>query len=114
MNPLTKNGQLPEAIASVIRANDSPRIRAYMEYATGRHKLFEMGFHFPMEVDSYGNSFLNTDGFSLDGIIIWEVLVQRHFWGRVAKGELSLSPQQLFRLPAAPQQTLQTSAEVSM
>ena len=95
----TKTGLPPEEIRKILRAENSPRVNCFYEYATGRNKLFESGWYFPMRTDHFGNQYLDADGFSLDGIVTWEVWAQRYFWSRVAKGELGVDPRILFRLP---------------
>ena len=107
----TKTGLPPAEIRKILRAQDSPLVQCFYDHVTGRDKLFDSGWYFPMQVDAFGNSFLNSDGFSLDGVITWEVWAERYFWSRVAKGELGIDPRVLFRLKDAPLRTLQILAE---
>jgi len=106
----TKSGLPPEEIRKILRAENSPRVNCFYEYATGRNKLFESGWYFPMRTDHFGNQYLDADGFSLDGIVTWEVWAQRYFWSRVAKGEIGVDPRVLFRLTDEPLRTLEILA----
>ena len=106
----TKSGLPPEEIRKILRAENSPRVLCFYEYATGRSKLFDSGWYFPMRTDHFGNQYLDADGFSLDGIVTWEVWAQRYFWSRVAKGEIGVDPRVLFRLTDEPLRTLEILA----
>ena len=111
MNPAIKTGaDLPKGLESVIRANDSLVVRMVMDMFSKRHccRCADMCFRF--EVDPFGNNYLNAYGPALEGLTTFVVRLQRKFWWDVAKGELSLSPQKLFRLPVAPPQKPQTPA----
>lgn len=115
---ITKTGLLNEGLLSIIRAEQSPRIRAYMDYISGRYKWLYHDPYFPMEQDAYGNQFLNTDGHACEGVILWVAGIQRTYWRGVESGEFELNPKRLFRPPhraqVAPVQSVQKEARVVM
>ena len=110
MNPLTKTADFFEAFKKTVRANDSLVLRFLFDLWLKRHDCWkwENDFHFRM--DDFGNSFLDSDCYAIEGLIVWEVMRWRKYWGGVATGELGINPRVLFELDA-PQQSEQTSAE---
>ena len=114
MNPLTKTGRLPQAIESVVKANDSLLMKLVFDSLAGRYCAHCQSYYFHFREDEFGNSFLDTDVYALEGCVMWEARLHRHFWARVKSGELGVSAKVLFRLPeAGPQQTPQKLVSVS-
>lgn len=102
MNPLTKDGNIPKAIQSVIRANDSLLMRLVFDCLTGKYCAHCKFYIFPFREDAFGNAYLDSDGFAIEGCAAWEARMQKHFWARVKAEELGIDPKVLFRLPDAP------------
>ena len=113
LNPTTKTADIPEGIKSVIRANDSLRVRAMFDMFSGRHCCRCVSMQFCFRSDAFGNSFMDSDAAGIEGLSTFVARLQRRFWFDVAKGKLQLNPRRIFRPLAAPQQTTQ-SAELKL
>ena len=110
MNPTTKTALLPEGILAVIRAENSPNIKMLMDMRAKRDDSWLNEWNFPWALDADGNRFIDTNHYCVQGVVIWAVWVQKLFWSQVAKGELSINPRALFRLPDAQPRILETLA----
>lgn len=115
---ITKTGFANEGLMRVARAEQSPRVRAFYDYVSGRYKWVYHDPMFPMQQDAYGNQFLNSDGPACEGVIMWEVGMWRAFFAGVRSGQLGLNPKRLFRPPhqsaVSPVQSVQKSAGAVM
>ena len=115
---ITKTGFANEGLMAIARAEQSTRIRAFMDYISGRYKWVYHDKMFPMQQDAYGNQFLNSDGFAVEGVIMFVARVQRTYWEKVKTGEFGLNPKRLFRPPhraaVSPVQSVQKSAGAVM
>jgi len=76
---------------------------------TGKYCAHCKFYIFPFREDAFGNAYLYSDGFAIEGCVAWEARLQKHFWAQVKTGEIGLSPQKLFQLPVVQTQTAQTS-----
>lgn len=114
MNPLTKHGNLSDAIQSTIRVNDSLLMKFIFDYLIGRYCAHCQTYYFHFREDQFGNAFLDSDTYAIEGCVAWEARLQRHFWARVKEKELGVNPKVLFRLPDAPAQNVQKQEEVSV
>ena len=98
MNPTTKTSLEPEGILSTIRANDSPGVRNFYDYMTGRSQWLQHGHqYFAWEVDAFGKQFLNMNTSALEGFIAWEVYKWKIFKILLADRKIGINPRVLFR-----------------
>jgi hypothetical protein len=101
MNPTTKTADTPESLKAVARAENSLGLNAFMEYAAQRK--YDHSLVFPLDLDTNGNQFINTDHFALEGLATFTCWLEKVFWTGVKDGKLGLNPRKLFQLDAPPQ-----------
>lgn len=63
-----------------------------LDILAGRHCCQCTEAQFPRDMDS-----IRMNAFAIEGKVIWEVWLHKHFWDEVAKGNIGLNPQKLFR-----------------
>ena len=63
-----------------------------LDHMAGRFNPWLYDWCFPVV-----NGAIAMNAFCVEGKVIWEVWVQKHFWARVRTGELGLNPKNLFR-----------------
>jgi len=63
-----------------------------LDILAGRHCRHCIGWEFPRDMKS-----IRMNAFAVEGRVAWEVWMHKHFWKEVAKGEIGLDPQKLFR-----------------